>query len=85
MSTVSRVLKKALVHACPFSPNCEDCPLPECAIKEPYAQYVNNTENVNSIRRARTKPDGGQAVKRVPFLVYQDRTKIAQHMKNKGD
>lgn len=84
-STVSRVIKKALTHDCPFSPVCEDCPLPDCAIKEPYVQFVNTTEDVKSIRRTRTKPDGGRGgVRRNPLLVYQDRAEVKQYFENKG-
>ena len=42
-STVSRTIRRALSVKCPFSPNCENCPLPDCAIKEEYAIYLNNT------------------------------------------
>lgn len=83
-STVSRVIKKALTHECPFSPVCEDCPLPDCAIKEPYVQYVNTTEDVRSIRRSRTKPDAGRGgIRRKRLLVYQDRAEIKQYFENK--
>lgn len=41
-STVSRTLHRALKCKCPFSPDCLTCPLPDCAIKDEYAGYVNN-------------------------------------------
>lgn len=53
-STVSRVLKRAMRHTCPFSDDCEKCPLDECAIKDQYAYLINNTPDQrycdNSIR-----------------------------------
>jgi hypothetical protein len=40
-STVSRGLTSARKLVCPFSPNCEECPLDDCAIKDEYAYMVN--------------------------------------------
>lgn len=53
-STVSRVIKRATAHKCPFSPNCQKCPLPECAINEEYAYLVNSSEDKRAMDKRRT-------------------------------
>lgn len=40
-TTVSRTIIRAESIRCPFSPDCLECPLDECAIKEEYAVFVN--------------------------------------------
>ena len=45
VSTVSRVISRALKVKCPFSPKCEKCPLDECAIDDKYAMFLNSTED----------------------------------------
>ena len=45
VSTVSRVINRALKVKCPFSPKCEKCPLDECAIDDRYAVFLNSTED----------------------------------------
>lgn len=54
-STVSRVIKRASRHKCPFSSDCTKCPLPDCAIKEEYAGMLNNTEDARYYDKRRTK------------------------------
>lgn len=53
-STVSRVIKRASRHVCPFSSDCTKCPLPDCAIKEEYSDLVNNTEDARCSDKRRT-------------------------------
>ena len=50
VSTVSRVINRALKVKCPFSPKCEKCPLDECAIDERYAMLLNSTEDFREIK-----------------------------------
>lgn len=40
-STISRTIARAERIICPFSPECDKCPLDDCAIKEEYAVLVN--------------------------------------------
>ena len=40
-SAVSRTLKRARGKKCPFSADCEKCPLEDCAIDERYAMLLN--------------------------------------------
>lgn len=44
-STVSRVIKRASRIKCPFSPECERCPLDECAIDDRYALLLNSDKD----------------------------------------
>lgn len=50
VSTVSRTLKRARRLTCPFTPNCEKCPLSECAFKPEYASLINNPERADKNR-----------------------------------
>jgi hypothetical protein len=54
VSTVSRVIKRAVRKTCPFSPDCRNCPLPECAFKEDYMLLVNNSLDAGSLDKRRT-------------------------------
>lgn len=54
-STVSRTIQRALRKTCPFAANCENCPLPECAIKDEYAYLINNREGQHDLRCKRTR------------------------------
>ncbi len=47
-STVSRVLKRAKGKKCPFSADCNNCPLDDCAISEKYAVLLNGQIGKNS-------------------------------------
>lgn len=49
-STISRTLKRARRLTCPFTPNCEKCPLSECAFKPEYASLINNPEKADRNR-----------------------------------
>ena len=53
-STVSRVISRSMRYKCPFSTNCLKCPLPDCAIKDEYADLVNNTEDKRCLDKRRT-------------------------------
>lgn len=54
-STISRVLKRAQRCVCPFSSNCEKCPLPDCAIKDEYAFMVNSSCDKRCIDKRMSK------------------------------
>lgn len=43
---VSASLQRVRTLKCPFSALCENCPFPECAIKEPYNMYVNTNKDI---------------------------------------
>lgn len=46
-STVYRSIKRAKGKKCPFSADCERCPLPECCIDWKYAVLLNGREERN--------------------------------------
>lgn len=45
-STISRTMRRAIRVKCPFSSNCLECWLEDCAIKDEYAYMLNN-ENID--------------------------------------
>ena len=49
-STISRVLTRARTKKCPFSSDCEACPLDDCAIEAKYADMVNSVLSRNDHR-----------------------------------
>ena len=47
-STISRVLSRARNKKCPFSANCLNCPLDDCAISDEYSYMLNNQDIVRN-------------------------------------
>lgn len=50
-ATVSRGIQLVRALRCPFSSMCTNCPLPECAFKEPYNLFVNTAEDCRTNKR----------------------------------
>lgn len=49
-STVSRVIARAKRVSCPFSTDCQKCPMDDCVIKDEYAFLLNESEDFRKIK-----------------------------------
>ena len=54
-STVSRVMSRARrKYVCPFSSECRECPLSECAFKPEYRELINQSDHLPNRRRSKS-------------------------------